>query len=149
VNLYEPNRMQMVATVRESLALRLKVGDQIPARLDALDHECLATVSEIVPQADTNSRSFTVKVTGPCPPGVYSGMFGRISIPLDEEELLVIPASAIVRVGQLELVDVVQEGRVMRRTVQIGRPIGTSFEVLAGLRAGDKVVLQSQGADHR
>jgi RND family efflux transporter MFP subunit len=149
VNLYEPNRMQMVATVRESLALRLKVGDQVPARLDALEHECLATVSEIVPQAEAASRSFTVKVTGPCPPGAYSGMFGRISIPLAEEEVLVVPASAIVRVGQLELVEVVQEGTVSRRTVQLGRPIGDGYEVLAGLRAGDKVVVHQHGEDRR
>ena len=149
VSLYEPNRMQMIATVRESLALRLNVGDQIPARLDALKHDCLATISEIVPQAEATSRSFTVKVTGPCPPGVYSGMFGRISIPLDEEEVLVVPTSAIIHVGQLDLVDVVQNGVVSRRSVQLGRTSDEGDEVLAGLRAGEKVVLRHSGKDRQ
>ena len=67
LTLYDPNRMQMVVTVRESLALRLKVGQKVPARLDALDHECQATISEIVPEAQAASRSFTVKVIGPLP----------------------------------------------------------------------------------
>jgi RND family efflux transporter MFP subunit len=149
VTLYEPNRMQMVVTVRESLALRLNIGDEIPARLDALQHECLATVSEIVPQAEAASRSFTVKVTGPCPPGAYSGMFGRISIPLDDEEVLVAPASAVFRVGQLDLVEVVKDGRTSRRTVQLGRQIDDRYEVLSGLAAGEKVVLRAHEQDRR
>jgi hypothetical protein len=90
--------MHMVTTVRESLASRLKVGNQIPAAVDAMNYHCLATVSEIVPESQTASRSFTVKVTGPCPPGVYSGMFGRISIPLDNEQIVVIPTLAVIRV---------------------------------------------------
>jgi RND family efflux transporter MFP subunit len=146
VSLYEPNRMQMIVTIRESLAMRLKVGDQVPARLESLDHECLATVSEIVPQAEAASRSFLVKVTGPCPPGVYSGMFGRISIPLEDEEILVVPAAAIVRVGQLDMVDVVANGDVHRRSVQLGRSAEDGYEVLSGLRDGEKVMLQDTKA---
>lgn len=143
VTLYEPERMQLVATVRESLALRLKPGDQIPARLDALGHECLATVSEIVPRAEAESRSFTVKVTGPCPPGAYSGMFGRISIPLEDEQVLVVPQAAVLRVGQLELVDVETESGVRRRAIRTGREHDGEVEVLSGLRAGDRVVLHA------
>ena len=144
VSLYEPDRMQMVTTVRESLALRLKPGDEVPARLDSLGHECLATVSEVVPQADSASRSFTVKVTGPCPPGAYSGMFGRISIPLGEQKVLLVPAKAVVHVGQLELVDVVDGDVVRRRIIRTGKPHDDAFEVLSGLRAGDRVVIHSR-----
>ena len=49
--------------------------------------------------------AFQVKVTGPCPEGVYSGMFGRILIPLDEEQVLVVPREAVQSVGQLDLVE--------------------------------------------
>lgn len=144
VTLYEPQRMQMLATVRESLALRLRVGDKIPAMLEALGHECQATVSEIVPQAETASRSFTVKVIGPCPPGVYSGMFGRISIPLGDEQIVVVPAAAVQRVGQLTFVSVVADGQRRRRSVRLGRRFEEGYEVLAGLTPGEQVVLQAQ-----
>jgi RND family efflux transporter MFP subunit len=148
LTLYDPTRMQMVVTVRESLAEHLKVGQKVRGRLEALQHECEATISEIVPEAQASSRSFTVKVTGPCPPGVYSGMFGRIYIPLQDEELVVVPAAAVLRVGQLELVDVVAaDGTIRRRSVQLGRPVQPDYyEVLSGLQPGEKVVLQrSQG----
>lgn len=147
LTLYDPTKMQLVATVRESLAQRLAVGQTIRARLEALKHECEATISEIVPEAEAASRSFTVKVVGPCPPGVYSGMFGRIEIPLEDEEWLVVPQAAIIQVGQLDMVDVVEEGRLQRRSVRLGRRLDGQYEVLAGLEAGDRVALPPQGQE--
>ena len=146
LTIFDPTRMQMVASVRESLAQRLTVGQTLPARLEALDYQCNATISEIVPQAETGSRSFSVKVTGPCPPGVYSGMFGRLLLPLEDEELVVVPSAAVRRVGQLTMASVVEEGVVKRRHVQLGREIGGDVEVLSGLAPGEKVVLWNQDA---
>lgn len=147
LTLYDPTRMQMVVTVRESLAEQLKVGQKIRGRLEALKHDCEATISEIVPEAQAASRSFTVKVTGPCPPGIYSGMFGRIFIPLEDEEVVVVPTAAVFKVGQLDMVDVVAEGTVQRRSVQLGRKLDQDYEVLAGLTAGEKVVLARGGKE--
>jgi RND family efflux transporter MFP subunit len=149
LTLYDPTRMQMVVTVRESLAQRLTVGQKIRGRLEALKHDCEATVSEIVPEAQAASRSFTVKVTGPCPPGIYSGMFGRIFIPLEDEEVTVIPVAAVFKVGQLDMVDVVVDGAIRRRSVQRGRKLDQDYEVLAGLTASEKVVVHNGGKEAR
>jgi len=142
VTLYDPSQMQMVASVREGLASRLAVGDEVPATLESLGIECHATVSEIVPESQAASRSFLVKVTGPCPPGATSGMFGRIAVPLDDESLLVVPKRAIRRVGQLTLVDLVADGRTVRRAVRLGREIDGGYEVLAGLAEGDRLAVR-------
>jgi RND family efflux transporter MFP subunit len=141
LTLYDPTRMQLIASVRESLASRLETGQNIDVRLEALERTCVGQISEIVPAADPASRSFTVKVTGPCPPGVRSGMFGRILIPLDPQEVLLIPRAAVRRVGQLDLVEVAHEGGLRRRTVQLGRDFEDQVEVLAGLRPGEKVAV--------
>jgi RND family efflux transporter MFP subunit len=142
VTLYDPARMQMVASVREGLATKLTVGQEVPATLENLGIECHATVSEIVPESQAASRSFLVKVTGPCPPGVTSGMFGRIAVPLEDESLLVVPERAIRRVGQLTMVDLASDGRAVRRAVRLGREIDGEREVLAGLADGDRVVVR-------
>jgi macrolide-specific efflux system membrane fusion protein len=76
-------------------------------------------------------------------------MFGRISIPVDDEIVLVVPAAAILQVGQLDLVEVVQDGMKTRRTVQLGRLSDDGYEVLAGLRAGEKVVLHTAREDQQ
>jgi hypothetical protein len=141
VTLFDPTHMQLVASVRESLTHRLKVGQNIGVQVEGLNKQCSGKVSEIVPEAQSASRSFQVKVTGPCPPGIYSGMFGRLLIPLQEEEVLVIPRQAVQEVGQLELVEVVVNGQMSRRTVRIGRTLREDVEVLSGLREGEQVVL--------
>jgi RND family efflux transporter MFP subunit len=143
VTLYDPTQMQMVASVREGLASRLKVGEEVPAMLENLGLECHATVREIVPESQAASRSFLVKVSGPCPPGITSGMFGRIAVPLENESLLVVPERAIRRVGQLTMVDLVTNGRVVRRAVRLGREIGADREILSGLAEGDRVAVRA------
>lgn len=149
LTLFNPGKMQMLASVRESLALKLKVGQKVPGRIESLEHECEATISEIVPEAQASSRSFIVKVVGPCPPGVYSGMFGRIYIPLEDEEIIVVPVAAVKRVGQLEIVQVAEAGALHRRNIQAGRVIGSDVEVLSGLRPGEKVAIPTSGKEAR
>ncbi len=160
LNLYDPTRMQLVASVRESLTQRLKVGQTISVSIDALHEVCgNARISEIVPEAESASRTFAVKVTGPCPPGVYAGMFGRLLIPLDEEDVLVIPQAAVRRVGQLDIVDVAEPAGggaagetggaplvLRRRVVQLGRQFGDDVQVLSGLRTGEQVAVPEGAA---
>jgi membrane fusion protein (multidrug efflux system) len=141
VRLYDPSRMQLVANVRESLAERIQVGQPIDVQIEALNQTCEGQISEIVPQAAADSRAFQVKVTGPCHPGVISGMFGRMLIPLDPEAVVLIPRQAVRRVGQLDLVDVAEDGVLKRRAVQLGRRFGDRVEVLSGLQAGEQVAL--------
>ena len=141
LSLYDPHRMQLVASVRESLAHELKTGENILVEVDALQLRCEGLISEIVPEAEAASRAFQVKVTGPCPPGVYPGMFGRLIIPLREETVLVVPKTAVRQVGQLRVVDAVHGDRLVRRAVTLGRDFGERVEVLSGLRAGEQVAL--------
>jgi RND family efflux transporter MFP subunit len=139
LTLFDPKQMQLIASVRESLTHQLKIGQKIGVQVDVLKKICSGTISEIVPEAQSASRTFQVKVTGPCPAGIYTGMFGRIMIPLQEEQVLVIPRQALQNVGQLELVDVMDNGRITRRAVRTGRPIEDDVEVLSGLSEGEEV----------
>jgi multidrug efflux pump subunit AcrA (membrane-fusion protein) len=141
VTLYDPTRLQLVASVRESLTQRLTVGQDVDVTIEALGRTCTGQVSEIVPQSAAATRAFDVKVTGACPPGVYSGMFGRLLIPLDDEEVVLVPRAAVRRVGQLDIVDVADGDRLLRRAVELGRAFGDEVEVLAGLRPGERVAL--------
>jgi membrane fusion protein (multidrug efflux system) len=150
VTLYEPNRLQLVAPVPERLALGLSVGDTVEVEIEAIGMRCRGQVSEIVPQASPASRSLMVKVTGPCPPGVLSGMFGRLLIAEGERRQLLVPATAVRQVGQLEMVQVVTEaeneergegGAITRRQfVRTGERVDGKVEILAGLEPGERVL---------
>jgi membrane fusion protein (multidrug efflux system) len=146
VTLYDPDRLQLVASVPERLAVRLKVGQSATVRVDALDMDCQGHISEIVPQASPTSRSMLVKVTGPCEQGVYSGMFGRLLIVDGTRQQLLIPTAAVRRVGQLELVQVLAQDHdaataaaATQRFVRTGETVGEFVEVLAGLAPGETV----------
>lgn len=141
VTLYDT--MQVVANVRESLIHRLKEGQKVEVQLDRPAMTCEATVSEIVPEGDPVARTFPVKVVGPCKPGIRKGMYAKLIIPLDAQELLVIPQTAVTRIGQLDVVEVAENGRLHRRTVQLGRTLTIDgremVQVLSGLREGEPV----------
>lgn len=141
--LYDPTRLQLVAVVREELAGRLAIGQEVDVTLEALGKQCRGRVAEIVPTAQVTSRSFEVKITGPCQPGIVTGMFGRLHIPLDDVEELRVPVHALHSVGQLDFVDVVVDGRAARRFVRLGARDGDTVAVLSGLRAGETVLLGS------
>jgi RND family efflux transporter MFP subunit len=144
VTLFDPKRMQLVASVRESLTRRLEVGQSIGVEIEGINKQCTGTISEIVPEAQVASRAFQVKVTGPCPAGVYTGMFGRVLIPLEAEPVLALPRQAVRSVGQLELVEAVEQGRSSRRTVRTGRVFSDDVEVLSGLQEGEQVVIAAE-----
>jgi membrane fusion protein, multidrug efflux system len=145
LTLFDPKRMQLVASVRESLAHQLQVGQGIDVQVEGLRKQYQGTISEIVPEAQSASRTFHVKVTGPCPTGIYTGTFGRILIPLEEEQILVIPQQAVRRVGQLELVEVVESGRATRRAIRTGRSLDENVEVVSGLQGGEWVLVSTFG----
>lgn len=152
LTMYDPSRMQLVASVRESLTVRLSVGNFVRAEIESLGLVCEAEVTEIVPEASARSRAFRVKVSGPCPPGVYPGMFGRISIPLEESSVLAVPGKAVRRIGQLDFIDVASEpgpgATLTRRSIQIGRTLDNGLvEILAGLREGEHVLVSLPESD--
>jgi multidrug efflux pump subunit AcrA (membrane-fusion protein) len=64
-----------------------------------------------------------------------------------EEQVPVIPRQAVQEVGQLELVDVVADSQVSRRTIRTGRTLDENVEVLSGLREGEQVLLPAAASD--
>ncbi len=147
LSIYNPSELELHANVRESLANRLKPGDQVQVRIDAADLTTTGTLREIVPEADVLSRAVTVKVSLPeeVRAGLYLGMFGRIYIPVGKHEVLVVPGTAIQYVGQLELVTVVRDdGTLERRFIRTGRHLDGDVEVLSGLREGERILLPGE-----
>ena len=134
---------EALAPVRESLASVLKVGDGLQVRIDATGAALDGAIEEIVPQAQAGARAFVVKVALPPSPNLFSGMFGRLLIPVGKRPRLLVDAGAIERIGQLEYGTAVvgEENVLQRRLVTTGRPgPDGAVEILSGLRSGDRVL---------
>jgi len=140
--LYEPGRLWLEANVPEDMLTRVHIGEVLTLRIDARGQESSGRVVEIVPSSDPTTRTMVVRARLDNPRDLVPGMFGRLLIPSTPERVLAVPAGAVTRAGQLTLVEVVDQHRVERRTVQLGRALGDGFEVLSGLAVGDRVVIR-------
>jgi RND family efflux transporter MFP subunit len=107
-----------------------------------LNQIVVGTVSEISPIADPVSRTFRVKLDLPPVDGLRTGQFGRVSVPVAETRLLLVPREAVLKRGQMEIVFVVRDGRASLRLVKTGKALDGRVEVLSGLEEGDSVVVR-------
>jgi multidrug efflux pump subunit AcrA (membrane-fusion protein) len=73
--------------------------------------------------------------------GLYPGMFGRVLVPMGEREAVLVPRSAVLRVGQLETVWVKDQGAWSRVFIKAGQQRDGMVEALAGLSGGETVAV--------
>jgi hypothetical protein len=92
--------------------------------------------------ADPGSRTFRVKLDLPPTPGLRSGAFGRVAVPVGETSTLRVPAPALVVRGQMEMVFVVAGPTAQLRLVKTGKRLGGEVELVSGVRAGEQVVIE-------
>lgn len=146
LTLYDAQSLRLETPVTESLAVKLTLGQQLMVKVDSINQEFIAVIDEVVPQADAASRSFLVKASLPRSDHLYEGMYGRLQIPAGSRRHLCLPTEAIIRMGQLEFVDVVAEdGTLQRRLIKTGRlGMPGRVEVLSGVDANEKVVLSDR-----
>ena len=87
-------------------------------------------------------RVFVVADLGDTPPGLGSGYAAQASIVTwSNPDAVRVPTSALFRVDGAWQTFVVENDRLVRRTVELGRRGEQSAEVLGGLEAGDIVVV--------
>lgn len=113
------------------------------AALVVLDNGSAMTPSKIrlSPKANAISHTFTSLMDLPYGERVLPGSLVKVMVALDERETLSIPNSAIVERGDIEGAYVVSDNGIELRYLRLGRDLGDSTEVLAGLAAGDRVAL--------
>jgi RND family efflux transporter MFP subunit len=141
-------------SVPESQAGKIQVDDTAEVWLEGADEPVEGRVSEVDQGVDVSTRAFMVHVDlpGELPdlPGVNPrpGMFVRVGFDVGRTEQMLVPASAILQRGQLEMVYVVDGDRARTRLVTLGHRRGAQVEVLSGLSEGD-VVVSDPGVDLR
>ena len=132
---------RLEATVNESDLRYVRMGEQVPVIVDALETAQKGKVVQIVPAADSGSRSFLVKIDLPADTRLRSGLFGRAEFSRGNRSSLLIPQTAVVERGQLQGVYVLDQDRIANlRYVTLGKPAGSVVEVLAGLQEGERLV---------
>jgi membrane fusion protein (multidrug efflux system) len=135
-----PATLRLEADVPAALIGNVKLGEPLAVSIAGVNNDITGTVAEMSPAADPNSRTFLVKLDLPAAPGLRSGQFGRVAVPVGEVSAIRVPVSAVVQRGQMEIVFVVTNGHAGLRLVKTGARVGDEVEVVSGLDPGETVV---------
>ena len=141
-----PTDLRFEADLPEALLASVKLGAKMNVNVSSVNKPLEAVVSEIAPVADPVSRTFQVKLDLPDADGLRTGQFGRVSVPVTEVMLLLVPKTAVIKRGQMEFVFVVSEGKAALRLVKTGKSINGQVEILSGLEEGEQVVISDPAA---
>jgi RND family efflux transporter MFP subunit len=141
-----PTDLRFEADLPEALLGNVKLGAKMKVKVASVSEPLDAVVSEIAPVADAVSRTFQVKLDLPAADGLRTGQFGRVSVPVAEVMLLLVPQSAVIKRGQMELVFVVRDSKAALRLVKTGKALNGNIEILSGLEEGELVVTSDPAA---
>lgn len=141
--------LQVVAQVPERAILQVRQGDVLPVTVPAARVTVHGTVAEVSSAADPVSRTAQVKIDLESGVDLRSGQFARVTLTGVEEKSLLISEKAVQPFGQMERVFLVEEagqtagaGKIARLSlVRTGARYDGQVEILAGLSAGDRVVV--------
>ena len=138
---------QVIVRVDEARAAYVQPGDRVRVLIEAIDEGAGDTigvdglVAEVARAVGADQRAFTVKVTVPLTVTARTGSFARVVFRGAPRRALLVPAAAVQRHGQVSSVYVVQDGEARLRLIQVGDSSSEGVEVLAGLDAGESIVL--------
>lgn len=129
------------AQVNESVMSQAKVGAGVTVEVPSAQKTFKATILEIDPNIDPGTRSFRIKLSGDTL--LVPGMYANVSLGQAFEDIILVPNTAIYERGQLPVVFVDKDGRAEMRIVKTGRRVGNRLEIVSGLHAGERIVVEN------
>jgi RND family efflux transporter MFP subunit len=143
--------LEIEVDVNESYINRVRNGQQVEAVLDAYpDWRIPAHVITTIPSADRQKATVKVRIGfDQLDPRILPDMGVKVSFLREENgdqraavaARMTVPKAAIRSADGRSIVFVVRDGRVERRAVSVGDTNGDTTEVISGLSAGERVVV--------
>ena len=142
---FDPGTLRVVATVASTQAPAIQASRKARVEVPAANRWFEARSVVVVPAADPRTHSTQVRIE--LPPdvaGVYPGVFARAHFIVAREPRLMLPRAALVRRSELTAAYVIgPDGPPQLRQVRLGTAADENgIEVLAGVRAGERVALE-------
>jgi len=143
--------LEIQVDVNESYINRVVSGQPVQATLNAYpDWKIPGSVIAIIPTADRSKATVKVRIAIDAKdPRIVPDMGARVAFlsapsaaPRTPAPVVVlVPVDAVRGDGATAVVFVYADGRVQRRPVTAGQTVGGDREIVAGLRAGERVVM--------
>ena len=143
--------VKLLVGVSETDYTKVKPGQQVSIVADALPGRTIAgKVNKIYPTMEAASHTFNVEVLVPnSDKALRPGMYCKVTVNFGDRTNPVVPDEAVVKQlgsGQRFVYILNGDGTVRSSAVELGRHIGTSYEILSGVAAGDSVAVNGASA---
>lgn len=140
--IYQPGGLRVTASIPQYRLKDMRAVKTARVEFPESGQWVDATAVQVLPTADAATHVSQVRVTLPTVPEATPGMFARVHFVTGQAEKLTVPASAVLRRGEVAAVYVqAADGRLSLRQLRLGDALGRGeIEVLAGLATGDQVV---------
>ena len=137
----DPLRLEL--TVPESEVGAVRRNQPVEFRVSAWPEATFTgTVKFLSPNLRPQSRDLVVEaVVGNRDARLKPGMFAAVKLAVGEAPMPVVPATALRKGEVASSVFAVVDGRAVERVVELGEPRGGLVPLLAGVKAGERVVL--------
>ncbi|MDD2247664.1 MAG: efflux RND transporter periplasmic adaptor subunit [Proteiniphilum sp.] len=139
------NPVKVKVNVSESYYSKVLKGMPVEVQADALGNEIFkGVISLIHPTLDPVSHTFAVEIS--VPNGDHRlrpGMFSRVKINFGTNDSPLLSDMAVLKqVGSNDrYVFVERDGKAVYTLVELGVRVGGKYEILSGLKAGDRVIV--------
>ncbi|HPW56968.1 MAG TPA: efflux RND transporter periplasmic adaptor subunit [Thermoanaerobaculaceae bacterium] len=141
--------LEIEVDVNEAYIARVQPGQKVEATLDAYpDWKIPASVRTVIPTADRQKATVKVRISfGALDPRILPDMGVKVAFLAAEQAgeapvaAALIPRAAVQQDGGRPVVFRLREGTVERRAVTLGALRADEVEVLAGVAAGDRLVV--------
>ncbi len=143
--------LEIEVDVNESYINRVRDGQRVVANLDAYpDWDIPGAVITTVPAADRQRATVLVRIAfDELDPRILPDMGVSVAFledappePRAGGTRLLIPAGAVYRQDGQDILYVVRGDQVERRAVRLGTAVGNQVDVVAGLTAGERIVVE-------
>jgi RND family efflux transporter MFP subunit len=140
--------LQFEARLDAARVAAISAGQTVAVRIDTDPQNAAPAAGRVVEvsRIDAGGHRFAVKIDVAPNTAWRAGLFGRALFAGASRRAIAIPASAVVRRGQLAFVFVAADGRARLRAVSLGESAGERVEILDGLSAGEHILLAPPAA---
>ena len=148
IEIVDLSRLELEAALSASDSMEVRVGQQAVLQVEGSTRSVAARVVRINPSAQAGSRSVLVYLSIDNGAGLRQGMFAQGTLGTGTASALAVPLSAVRTDKPLPYVQVVEDSRVVHRSVQAGvrgEADNEAMVAVQGLAPGAVVIKGSAG----
>lgn len=140
----DPLRLRLEVPERQAAFIR--VGQHVVFSVEGEPHPFTGTIARLSPALSEDNRMLVVEADFRREGNLRPGLFARARIIYNpSDQGLSVPASAVITFAGIEKIVLMREGKAVERSVTTGQRGSNWVEIVQGVQAHDRVVLEPAG----